>query len=57
MITKDRLKEKIILHNGFTYYVVKDLGSFKKSFVLNQFNLYINKLKFKDVLNDIKNLY
>lgn len=51
MIAKDRLKEKIIIDNGYTYYIIKDLGGFNKIFVENQFNLFIHKLHFKKVLD------
>ena len=54
MIAKDRLKEKIIIDNGYTYYTIKDLGSFNTNFVENQFNLFIHKLYFKKVLDLIK---
>lgn len=50
MIAKDRLKEKIILDNGYTYYIVKDMGKFSKNFVQDQFNLFIHKLHFKNCL-------
>lgn len=54
MIAKDRLKEKIIMDNGYTYYTVKDLGGFNKNFVENEFNLFIHKLHFKKVISNIK---
>ena len=50
MISKDRLKEKIIIDNGYTYYIIKDLGGFNKNFVENKFNLFIHNLHFKKVL-------
>jgi hypothetical protein len=54
MIVKDRLKEKIIIANGYTYYIVKDMGSFNKPFVQEQFYLFIHKLHFKNVLSQIQ---
>lgn len=54
MIAKDRLKEKIIVDNGYTYYTVKDLGRFNKNFAENEFNLFIHKLHFKKVISNIK---
>ncbi len=51
MIAKDTLKEKIIIENGYTYYIVKDLGKFNKSFVENQFHLFIHKVNFEKTLN------
>ncbi len=54
MIAKDRLKEKIIMDNGYTYYTVKDLGGFNKNFVENEFNLFIHKSHFKKVISNIK---
>ena len=57
MIAKDRLKEKIIIDNGYTYYTVKDLGKFNKKFVENEFNLFIHKLHFKNVLDQVKFIF
>jgi hypothetical protein len=54
MIAKDRLKEKIIIENGYTYYIVKDLGKFNKKFVEEQFNLFLHRLNFKQVCKEIK---
>lgn len=54
MIAKDRLKEKIIIDNGYTYYTVKDLGGFNKKFVETEFDLFIHKLHFKKVISNIK---
>lgn len=53
MITKDRLKEKIIIQNGYTYYIVKDLKSYNKKFVIDQFNLFIHKLSYIIVLREM----
>lgn len=53
MIAKDRLKEKIIIDNGYTYYIVKDMGKFNKEFVQEQFNLFIHKLHFKSTLEKL----
>lgn len=49
-VSRDRLKEKIILDNGYTYYIVKDIGKFNKEFVQEQFNLFIHKLHFKNTI-------
>ena len=56
MITKDRLKEKIIIDNGYTYYIVKDMGKFNKEFVKEQFYLFIHKLYFKSSLNCLEKI-
>lgn len=53
MIAKDRLKEKIIIQNGYTYYIVKDLKSYNKKFVIDQFNLFIHKLSYNIVLREL----
>lgn len=53
MIAKDRLKEKIIIQNGYTYYIVKDLKSYNKKFVIDQFNLFIHKLSYIIVLREM----
>ena len=53
MIAKDRLKEKIIIQNGYTYYIVKDLKSYNKKFVIDQFNLFIHKLSYNIVLREM----
>ena len=50
MIAKDILKQKIIIQNGYTYYIVKDLKSYNKNFVIYQFNLFIHKLNYNLVL-------
>lgn len=50
MIAKDILKQKIIIQNGYTYYIVKDLKSYNKKFVIEQFNLFIHKLSYNLVL-------
>jgi hypothetical protein len=48
------LKRKIILDNGSKYYTIIDKGKFDKVFVEEQFNLFIHKLHFKNVLDKIK---
>jgi len=50
MIAKDKLKQKIIINNGYTYYIIKDLNSYNKNFVIEQFYLFIHKLSYKLVL-------
>ena len=50
MIAKDILKQKIIIQNGYSYYIVKDLKSYNKKFVIDQFNLFIHKLSYNLVL-------
>ena len=49
--SRDKLKRKIILDNGYTYYTIIDKGKFNKKFVQEQFDLFIHKLNFKNVLN------
>ena len=53
MKIKDKLKEKIIINNGFNFYIVKDMGKANKKFVQEQFNLFIHKLNFKETLNNV----
>ncbi len=53
MIAKDKLKQKIIIQNGYTYYIVKDLKSYNKKFVIEQFNLFIHKLNYNLVLHQL----
>lgn len=50
---RDILKRKIILDNGSTYYTIIDKGKFNKEFVQEQFNLFIHKLHFKNVLSEM----
>ncbi len=54
---RDKLKRKIILDNGCTYYTIIDKGKFNKEFVQEQFDLFIHKLHFKNVLFKLKNNY
>ena len=54
MLVKDRLKQQIIIQNGYTYYIIKDLNSYNKTFVINQFNLFIHKLSFNTVLYELQ---
>lgn len=51
---RDILKRKIILDNGSQYYTIIDKGKFNKVFVEEQFNLFIHKLHFKNVLDQIQ---
>jgi len=51
---RDKLKRKIILDNNCTYYTIIDKGKFNKQFVQEQFDLFIHKLYFKNVLNKIE---
>ena len=53
-ISRDRLKRKIILHNGCDYYTIIDKGKFNKYFVEEQFYLFLHKLNFKKVLNELR---
>lgn len=53
MIAKDKLKQQIIIQNGYTYYIVKDLKSYNKKFVVEQFNLFIHKLNYNLVLHQL----
>lgn len=50
---RDILKRKIILDNGSQYYTIIDKGKFNKIFVEEQFNLFIHKLHFKKVLDQL----
>jgi hypothetical protein len=50
---RDHLKRKIIIDNGCKYYTVIDKGKFNKEFVKEQFYLFLHKLKFRDILNDL----
>ena len=53
MIAKDNIKQKIIIQNGYSYYIVKDLKSYNKNFVIEQFNLFIHKLNYNLVLHQL----
>ena len=55
--TRDILKRKIILNNGSTYYTIIDKGKFNKEFVKEQFNLFIHKNCFKNVIKCINSLF
>jgi hypothetical protein len=55
--TRDILKRKIILNNGSTYYTIIDKGKFNKEFVKEQFNLFIHKNRFKNVIECINSLF
>jgi hypothetical protein len=50
---RDALKRKIIVDNGCEYYTIIDKGKFNKEFVEEQFNLFLHRLNFKKVLNDL----
>lgn len=54
MIAKDNIKQKLIIQNGYSYYIVKDLKSYNKHFVIEQFNLFIHKLNYNLVLYQLK---
>ena len=51
--SRDRIKRRVISDNGYKYYTVKDLGRFNKNFVINEFNLFIHKLNFKNTINEL----
>lgn len=51
--TRDKIKRSVILHNGYTYYTIRDLGKFNKEFVIYEFNLFIHKLTFNKVLREL----
>lgn len=38
---RDKLKEKIIIENNYNYYIIKDLGSYNKKFVEEEFKKLI----------------
>ncbi len=44
--SRDKIKMKVIENNGYTYYIVKDIGSYKKKFVEEQFELFLKSLWF-----------
>jgi len=52
--SRDRIKRRVIEDNGYKYYTVKDLGRFKKDFVINEFNLFIHKLTFKYIVQELE---
>jgi hypothetical protein len=52
---RDQLKRKIILDNDCTYYTIIDKGKFNKEFVQEQFDLFIHKVHFKNVISEFKN--
>jgi hypothetical protein len=41
---RDRIKMKVIENNGYTNYIIKDLGKFSKNFVDEQFELFLKSL-------------
>lgn len=51
---RDKLKRKIILDNNCIYYTIIDKGGFNPKFVREQFDLFIHKLQFKNVLDSVK---
>lgn len=55
--SRDKLKRKIILDNGYSYYTIIDKGKFNKEFVEEQFNLFLHKQNFKNILNELMNNY
>jgi hypothetical protein len=52
--SRDKIKMQVILNNGYTYYIVKDLGRYNESFIIYEFNLFIHKLNYKKTLNQIE---
>lgn len=50
---RDRIKEKVIINNGYTYYIVKDMGGFNEKFISREFFLFLHKLSFKICLDEI----
>jgi hypothetical protein len=54
---RDQLKRKIILDNDCTYYTIIDKGKFNKEFVQEQFDLFIHKHHFKNVLSSLIKLF
>ena len=52
---RDTLKRKIIVDNGCEYYTIIDKGKFNKEFVEEQFNLFLHRLNFKNVLRELMN--
>lgn len=50
---RDILKRKIIKENGCNYYTIIDYGKFKPEFVKEQFNIFIHKLTFTKVIDEI----
>jgi hypothetical protein len=51
--SRDILKRKIIIDNGDKYYTIIDKGKYNREFVQEQFNLFIHKILFKQVLEMI----
>ena len=45
---RDKIKKDVILSNGFLYYIIKDMGKEKPSFVENKFE------KFKQFIRDLE---
>lgn len=50
---RDKIKRKVILNNNCKYYTIIDYGKYNKNFVQEQFDLFIHKLKYKPVIDDI----
>lgn len=50
---RDKWKREIIVNNGSTFYIIKDMGKADENFVQQQFNLFIHKQKFKESIKEI----
>jgi hypothetical protein len=51
---RDTIKKKIIIDNGYKYYVVKDLGKFNKEFVKQEFSKFLHNFEWVNVMNKLK---
>ena len=57
--SRDNIKQKIIINNGFSYYIVKDMGRYNEQFVIDEFNKFIDLLvnKKEDIISENFFLY
>lgn len=42
--SRDKIKRKVIINNGYSYYTIVDMGKYNETFVFNEFNMFIELL-------------
>lgn len=42
--SRDKIKRKVIVNNGFSYYTIVDMGKYNEKFVIDEFNQFIELL-------------
>lgn len=50
---RDTIKADVINQNGFKLFVIKDTGGYNEAFVKEQFDLFIHKVSFTKVLDNL----